>query len=145
MNFKFADTDIKKISDILSCPPKQFGSGWSWQMKNTETGQGLVFSIYNEVGLGGGKTGVLVSVQTQHGYFELHDCNGYLIFEPDEVIFLSATGDKVSSMSIGRSATCSLYSNISRDILNADFAALDPAVLLSAMQLSITESVLPVE
>jgi hypothetical protein len=36
-----------------------------------------------------------------------------------------------------------MYANISRDVLGADFAELDPAVLLSAMQLSLTESILP--
>jgi hypothetical protein len=66
-----------------------------------------------------------------------------MIFEPDEVIFIQATSDKVSSLIIGKNCSCSMYANISRDVLGADFAELDPAVLLSAMQLSLTESILP--
>jgi hypothetical protein len=55
------------------------------------------------------------------------------------VIFLQNTESKVSSLIIGKNSSCSLFSNISRDILGADFSELDPAVLLSAMQLSLTE------
>lgn len=142
MSFIFTKKDIEKISNILNCQPTQSSDAWSWQMENKETSQEIVFSVHNKVALGGDTEGALISVQTHHGYFELHDCSGYFIFDPDEVIFIQNTGDKISSMSIGKQATCSLYSNISKDIISSDFAALDPAVLLSAMQLSIVDSFL---
>jgi hypothetical protein len=100
-------------------------------------------TIYNNVELGKNKKGTLLSVQTHHGYYELHDCQSFLVFEPDEVIFINANDTFVSSLIIGGRCTCSMYTNISRDILNSDFSKLDPAVLLSAMQLSLTESILP--
>jgi len=81
-------------------------------------------------------------VQTHHGYYELHDISGYLVFEPDEIIFVQAEKNTVSSIIIGKLCTCSMYSNIRREILKADFSTLDNAVLLSAMQLSLAESIL---
>jgi hypothetical protein len=64
-----------------------------------------------------------------------------MIFEPEEVIFINQKDDLLSSLIIGKNCTCSLFSNINRHILNADFNTLDPSVLLAAMQLSLTESI----
>jgi hypothetical protein len=63
-----------------------------------------------------------------------------MFFEPDEIIFIAHDNEFMSSLIIGKQCTCSLYSNISVKILKSDFADLHPAVLLSAMQLSIAES-----
>jgi hypothetical protein len=142
MGFSFTNEDIEQISTILSKSPKEFEKSWSWRFDNPETKQSLVITIYNNVKLGKESEGSLISVQSQHGYFELHDCRGYLVFEPDEIIFVQSTDDKVSSLIVGKQATCSMFTNISRDILNADFTTLDPTVLLSAMQLSLTETIL---
>lgn len=143
MSYRFSEKDIEKISGIFGTEPDKTDEAWSWRLSNKNTGQSLVFNIHNDVDLGGGRSGGLLSAQTHHGYYELHECHGFVVFEPDEVIFVHYREGLVSSMIIGRQCTCSTYSNISRDILNADFAKLDPAVLLSAMQLSLTESILP--
>ncbi len=143
MGFSFTDNDIKAISEILGAEADKLDDSFSWKLKNEETGQSLVLSLYNGVDLGRNINGPLISIQTKQGYYELHDCMSYVIFEPDEVIFINANDDLVSCLIVGRGSTCSLYSNISRDILSADFASLDPAVLLSAMQLSLTETALP--
>ncbi len=142
MEFRFTSSDISSIENILGNTSSIQDNSWSWSLKSLETKQVLIFTIYNSAKLNSERTGVLISIQTQYGYFELHDCNAFLIFEPDEVIFVNSQEDKLSSLVIGKSATCSLFSNIDKSILNTDFSLLDPAVLLSAMQLSITESIL---
>ena len=143
MKFSFQLSDIKQISRLLGSKPTESESMWIWHMKNDETRQQQTVTLYNSVQLGKHKKGSLVIVQTKHGYFELHDCSGFVLFEPDEVIFISATSHKLSSLVIGRECTCSMFSPIRREILSADFSALDPAILMSAMQLSLTESILP--
>ncbi len=142
MEFRFTSSDISSIENILGNTSSIQDNSWSWSLKSLETKQVLIFTIYNSAKLNSERTGVLISIQTQYGYFELHDCNAFLIFEPDEVIFVNSQEDKLSSLVIGKSATCSLFSNIDKSILSTDFSLLDPAVLLSAMQLSITESIL---
>ena len=142
MSYKFTQEDISNISKIFGEINQPTENNWIWQIKNIETQQQLVVSLYNEVQLGEDTKGSLLSVQTLHGYFEIHNCIGYLVFEPDEVIFINSNDDVVSCMIVGRQGTCSMYSNIRRELLHADFTTLDPAVLLSAMQLSLTEGLI---
>ena len=117
---------------------------WTWTRKNSETNQTVVFTFYNKTQISPQKdeTGVLVSVQTKHGYFELHGLTGFLLFEPDEVIFVRAEDEKVSCLVIGSNSSCSLFSNIDKAILKSNITELDPAILLAAMQLSLAESIL---
>lgn len=143
MNQNFTESDIKEISRILNSAPKHFENSWQWQIKKQDNSKPLVLSIYKDAALGDDKKGVIISVQTQHGFYELHDCSGFMLFDPDEVFFIKSEGEFVSSLIVGRQCTCSLYSGIRREILNSDFSKLEPAVLLSAMQLSITENSLP--
>lgn len=142
MSYSFTNSDIESIAKFLNTDFRDFGNVWSWKVENPTNKQALVVSLYNEAIIDGKSTGTLLSVQTLHGYFELHDVDGYLILEPDEIIFYQMTETKVSSLIIGHQATCSSYSNISREILKSDFTTLDPAVLLSAMQLSLLENVI---
>lgn len=143
MSFSFQASDIKNISKIFGSKPVELENHWTWTMANPETRQAQVVVINNSVKFGKDHSGSLVVVQTKHGYFELHDCTGFVVFEPDEVIFVSATKNILSCMVVGSGCTCSMFSPIRREILTADFSELDPAILMSAMQLSLTESILP--
>lgn len=142
MNCRFTEEDIKKISTILGKEPNAYGQSWTWNLRNAETHQAVSLTLYSNVEFPGEESGSLVSVQTLHGYFELHNCTSYMTFEPDEVIFVMEECGKVSCLIISRLGACSMFSNIRREILNADFTSLDAPLLLSAMQLSITESLL---
>jgi hypothetical protein len=142
MNFNFQEKDIQSICKILNAKCQEYNGSWTLQLTDSDTKQSLVVSIYNNIQLGKNKSGSLISVQTLHGYFEIHDLIGYLIFEPDEVIFVQSSIEAVSCMIIGKKCTCSLFTNINKEILKSDFNTLDPAVLMSAMQLSLTESIL---
>lgn len=145
MKFTFTENNIKEIGKTLQASVEKSADSWTFQLHNPNTRQSLFFVIYNNIDLGGGEKGTLVSVQTQHGYFEIHFCNGYMVFEPDEIIFFESKPETVSCLVIGKECTCSMFSNINRSLLEADFTTLDAPVLLSAMQLSITENVLPRE
>lgn len=143
MNKLFDKSDIKKISEVLNSEPDDFGNAYSWKLTNKDNSKPMVITLYTDAKIGNELKGSLISVQTRHGYYELHGITNYLVFEPDEIIFINANSELLSCLIIGKECTCSLYSNIRREILNADFSELDSAVLLSAMQLSITENLLP--
>ena len=143
MKFSFTQADIKHISQIFGSSATESDGHWMWHIQNISTRQQQTVSLVNKVKFGKHKKGSLVVVQTKHGYFELHDCTGFIIFEPDEVIFVSATTEKLSCLVVGRECTCSMFSPIRREILTSDFSELDPTILMSAMQLSLTESILP--
>ncbi len=142
MSYSFTDSEIQSIAATLGTEPKQLESSWYFQLSNPQTKQSLALSIHNNVQLGAEANGSIVTAQTQHGYFEIHDCTGFVVVEPDEVIFVSAQNGLVSSLVTGRSCTCSLFANIRADIITSDFAKLDASVLMAAMQLSLTESIL---
>lgn len=143
MNELFKKEDIEIINKVLGTDAEVYGNAYSWKLINSENTKPMVITLYKSAEIGIGRQGSLISVQTRHGYYELHDIATYLVFEPDEIIFVHANDEYISSLIVGKQCTCSLYSNIRREILNADFAELDSAVLLSAMQLSITENMLP--
>lgn len=140
MGFILKDEDLKKIDTTLNATHKAFEGSYSWSLKSADNAKPMLFTIYDQVDIGGDSVGSLVSVQTKHGYYELHDINKLMFFEPDEIILISSTPENLSCLIIGSESTCSLYSNIKRSLLSRDFSDLHPAVLLSAMQLSITES-----
>lgn len=142
MAFSFNETDINVISKILCEQPENYDNSWVWNLKQDEHDKPMIVSLYNSVPLGEEAEGSLVSVQTRHGYYELHDLTNFLIFEPDELIFIAAQEITISCLIVGKGNTCSLYANIKKELLNQDFSNLDPAVLLSAMQLSIVENML---
>lgn len=84
---------------------------------------------------------VMLSAQTVHGYFELHNVSRYVPVEPDEVIFVAEEGERISGLVIGAGGNCSLFANVHRATLAADFSVLEPALLLAAMQLGLAENV----
>ncbi len=136
----FTDDDINKISTIMQINCKEFVGGWTWIIKSTDNSKPMVATLHNNVNLGDDIFGSIISIQTQFGYYELHNIDKYIFFEPDELIFISSTKEYLSCLTIGRQSVCSLFSNIKREILSEDISELDPAVLMAAMQLSITES-----
>ena len=142
MAFTFTGADIEHLSKILGGVAQEQEGILFWQLSNKQNGQALVLTIYNNVRLGREAEGALISVQTHQGYYELHSCTGFFIVEPDEVIFVSASEHFLSSLVVGSRCTVSSFANIRREILSADFSELDPAVLMSAMQLSLAESIL---
>ena len=84
---------------------------------------------------------LILSAQTVHGYFELHNIIRYVPVEPGEVIFVAEEGDRISGLVVGASGTCSLFANVHRSALSADFSTLEPALLLAAMQLGLAENI----
>jgi len=81
----------------------------------------------------------VLSAQTVHGYFELHNVERYVVVEPDELIFVAESGDRLSGLVVGSSGACSLFANVRRSTLDADLTELEPALLLAAMQLGLAE------
>ena len=88
MKTPISQQDIDAMASLLDIVPVKQDSAWIWQMSNETSGQSQTVIIHESVDFGDGESGYLISVQTRHGYFELHGCTHFLLFEPDEVIFL---------------------------------------------------------
>ena len=132
--------DMPIISSTLGEPARGEDT-WHWSIRDATSQRMLALTVSMNVNLGD-TVGTVVSAQTQQGYLELHGVTTYLCIEPDEVMFISKRGDTFSSLVVGTSCTCSLFSNVRLDLIAADLATLHPAVLMAAMQLSLAESML---
>ena len=144
-DFTFSTEDIRQMSDILGATPHETDGEYLFMLSNEPTRQSLTLNVSNNVDIGDGRLGALAIAQTQHGYFELHSCTGFMVFEPDELIFVSEQNDLISGLVIGKQCTCSMFTNVRRSNLSADFTELDPRLLMSAMQLSVAEALLAAE
>jgi hypothetical protein len=85
----------------------------------------------------------LISVYTNNCHLQLHSCSHFLVSDMlEEILFVSAGKDYISSIIISKQGDCSLYSNVKKEILSSDFANLNSEKLISAVALSITEDII---
>jgi|YNPMSStandDraft_2_1061718.scaffolds.fasta_scaffold15687_2 hypothetical protein len=140
MAFSFIEQDIEIISNILGQKPEVFENSWTWNLQNDITDKPMIINLYNSINFDGDKEGSIISVQTRHGYYELHNITNYIVFEPDEIIFICSKKKTLSCLIVGKGNTCSFFANIQKKMLRRDPTELDPAVLLAVMQLSLIEN-----
>jgi hypothetical protein len=130
---------INHVAEILGADISRSGEDLILRVGTTDGGPTrLVLTIADSVDENG-PHGAVISAQTTYGYFELHEASGLAIVEPGEVIFYAEEGDRISGMIVGASGNCSLFANVDRAILSADFTTLDAPRLLAAMQLGLIE------
>lgn len=134
--------DIESIAAVLGMPSEPAQNSWFWNMKNAETKAVLALTVSVGVDVGGGEPTTIVSAQTYQGYIELHDVTGFLLIEPDEVMFITKRDEVFSCLVVGASCTCSQFSNVRTSLLKADLTEVDPVALMSAMQLQLAESLI---
>jgi hypothetical protein len=130
-----ADT-IKQIALLLEARQESLGADTLLHVGEREGASPVVLTIAS---LSDGST--VLSAQTVHGYFELHDVGRYVPVETGEIIFVSETGDRISGLVVGREGTCSLFANVDKGTLSADFTTIEPPLLLAAMQLGLAENI----
>ncbi len=132
---KLTAEDIDTVARTLGARREQNGSETTLYVGAGAAAPSIVLTLN---ALDGG--GVVLSAQTVHGYFELHNVARFVPVDPDEVIFVAEDGDRISGLVVGAAGTCSLFANVDRATLTADFGTLEPALLLAAMQLGLAEN-----
>jgi len=105
----------------------------------------LALELYGDVRIGK-KRGNLVSVYTEAAHLQLHFCSGFVLSEDlGEATFVGEYRGKLSGLIVEKTAGCTLFANVDREILSGDFTQLSPEVMLSGVALSLTEPVLEAE
>lgn len=83
----------------------------------------------------------LVSLYSENSHLQLQSCRYFIISNMlEEVIFYTESDNKISGLIISKKGDCSLYANVDRSTLVADFMNLNSEKLLSAVALSVIES-----
>ena len=84
----------------------------------------------------------LVSLYSENTHLQLQSCRYFIISQMlEEVIFYTENDTKISGMIISKQGDCSLYSNVDKKTLSSDFLNLNSEKLLSAVALSVIESI----
>lgn len=84
----------------------------------------------------------LISLYSENSHLQLQSCRYFIISQMlEEIIFYSETESKISGLIISKQGDCSLYSNVDKKTLSSDFLNLNSEKLLSAVALSVIESI----
>ena len=138
----FKASDIKKLEKLFGVQAKPMGPNFRFEIAMRDLARKLALEIYPKTRIGEGK-GDLISVYTVNAHLQLHFCSGYVISEIlGEVTFVGESGGKLSGLIIEKQGGCSLFANVDRSLVSGDFTRLGPEVMLSGIELSLTDSIL---
>jgi hypothetical protein len=139
----FADDDINRIAACLQPAERVFESDhYRLKLVNAQDRRMLVLELYPETRLGR-HLGSMVVVYTAGGHLQLHNCTGFVASEElGEVTFVGESTGRLSGLVVEREAACSLYANVTRDLISGDFSKLGVEVMLSGVALSLAEGLL---
>ncbi len=127
-------SDLKQLAELFGTEVKTNGGVSSLILINRIKSTKISVDIIKD------KTSVLISVYTENAHLQLQNCDYFIISEMlTEAIFVSETETTVSGLIISKAGDCSLYSNVSKELLKADYSQLESEKLISAIALSLTE------
>jgi hypothetical protein len=139
----FDQVDIDKIRDCLNVAEHEYLTDHHrLKLINKDERRMLVLELYPSVRMGK-ETGAMVVVYTSGGHLQLHNCTGYVSSEElGEVTFVGEHSGRLSGLVVEREAACSLYANVTREMISGDFTQLGVEVMLSGVALSLAEEIL---
>ena len=128
--------DFDRIADALGAAPEREGDLVRFSLADAESGRTLVLEI-----LPGAEDGALVTVYSQVAHLQLQGCEA-VVADADlgEALFMGREGTRVSGLVVERGAGCSLYANVTERLLQTDFTRLPAEVMMSAVALSMSET-----
>ncbi len=144
-HFRFQEEDLTRIARVLGATLEREGTLVRLRLQIDVPCRQLILEIQPELRLpfksDQNRSSNLVAVYASNAFLQLHNCSGYIASEElGEVVFFAREGTKVSGLVVEREAGCSLFANVSQQLLHADFTQLPPEVVMSSVALSMTET-----
>lgn len=134
--YNFNEKSFKGFENLFGVKPVKSVNSVSFNLSNKQKKTEISVEITTE-----SEENALVSVYTENAHLQLQNAGYFLISEMlSEAIFISETQDKISGLIISSQGDCSLYSNVSKNILKGDFSDLSSEKLIAAVALSFAES-----
>lgn len=142
MVHQFTEENIEAIAEILQTQAKPLGNDvFRLEVENKEEGRKLALEIHLGLDINGENMN-MVSVYAQNTFLQLHNCTAFIASDIlKQVTFFGRQQERTSGLIIEQGAGCSLYSNVSDAVLNSDFTQLPEDLMMSAIALSLTESI----
>ncbi|MDQ3018984.1 MAG: hypothetical protein M3R36_00185 [Bacteroidota bacterium] len=129
--------DFVKIENLFSEKFNKSDNSYTIKIRNEKINSNICVEIYPDE-----NDSYLISVYTNNTHLQLQSCTGLIVSEMlEEIIFVSETEENISGLIISKQGDCALYSNVNKSVLRSDFSELNSEKLLSAIALSITDSV----
>lgn len=134
--YNFNVKSFDDFENLFNVKPVKSGKSVSFNLLNQQKKTEISIEIIAE-----SDDNALVSVYTENAHLQLQNAKYFLISEMlSEAIFISETEDMISGLIVSSQGDCSLYSNVSKNILKGDFADLSSEKLIAAVALSLAES-----
>ncbi len=142
MVHQFTKENIDAIANVLETKAKPLGNDvFRLEVTNEEEKRRLALEIHLGLEVKGVNSN-MVSVYAQNTFLQLHNCTAFIASEMlQQVTFFGRQNERTSGLIVETGAGCSLYANVSETILNSDFTQLPEDLMMSAIALSLTESV----
>lgn len=142
MVHQFTKENIDAIAEVLDTKAKPLGNDvFRLEVINEEEKRRLALEIHLGLEVKGENSN-MVSVYAQNTFLQLHNCTAFIASDMlQQVTFFGRQNERTSGLIVETGAGCSLYANVSETILNSDFTQLPEDLMMSAIALSLTESV----
>ncbi|MEP7145999.1 MAG: hypothetical protein ABI792_03205 [bacterium] len=131
------EEDFEKIENLFSEKFLKTENSYVINIKNEKINSNICVEIFPE------ENGFyLISVYTNNTHLQLQSCVSLIVSEMlEEMIFISEAESTVSGLIVSKQGDCALYANVDKKILRSDFSELNSEKLLSAIALSISDTV----
>jgi hypothetical protein len=141
MIHNFTKENIESIGKILNTKPKPLGNDvYRFELKDEEEGRRLALEIHLGLEVEGEKMN-MVSVYASNTFLQLHNCTAFIASEMlKQVTFFRKARGMTSGLIVEQGAGCSLYANVSDDVLKGDFTELPEDLMMCGVALSLTET-----
>ncbi len=141
MIHEFTEENIQTIGKVLDTKPKKFGEDvYRLELTNKEDGRKLALEIHLGVEVEGENMS-MVSVYASNTFLQLHNCTAFIASDLlKQVTFFRKARGMTSGLIIEQGAGCSLYANVSDNVLKGDFTELPEDLMMCGVALSLTES-----
>lgn len=141
MIHNFTKENIDNIAKVLDCKPKPLGNDvYRFELKNEEEGRRLALEIHLGLEVDGEKMN-MVSVYALNTFLQLHNCTAFIASDMlKQVTFFRKARGMTSGLIVEKGAGCSLYANVSDDVLKGDFTELPEDLMMCGVALSLTET-----
>ena len=144
MAFAFSEPDFARIAHVLGVDVQHEGSIARFTLVDEASKRRMVLEIVPHLKMPNppkDRPVNLVSVIATNSFLQLHGCTGYIASEElGEVIFFAKQGGATNGLVVERVAGATLYANVDDRMLSRDFTQLPPEIMMSAVALSMTES-----
>jgi len=141
MIHNFTGENVDEIANVLEVHPKALGDDiYRFELVNEEESRKLALEIHLGLDIDNKKMN-MVSVYSGATFMQLHNCTAFVASKMlKQVTFFGKQQGITSGLIVEVGAGCSLYANVSDEILTGDFTKLPEDLMMCGVALSLTET-----